>query len=474
MSSERHAPSPFDLELEVVDEKGAPVAGVAIDVIENDLVARTCGRPLHGQADPVTDAAGRATLRGLPGLGFGSRYYVVAVHPDYAEGILDRAEGIPRVDGVARARITLTRGMELAGQVVDGAVDRKELIVRAVWGDPSVPGCYGVVREARVAEDGSFRLDGLHPGPHVLLLLYGEALLARTRVEAPSAEPIVITRVRVRDVAGVVLDERGAPLEGAQLRLWSPALFRDATSDAEGRFVIRDVAASQTLTLEAYRETPDDREMLSQCTLLPGEDDVHVRCDARERTPVDLVVRGWQGGETLLLIREMASESFACSRHFTGPEISGRVWLPPGRHELFVESGCEEETGFSPKRYAKAFLEPRDAQPLRLVCDLVPTFDVAFDLLDEGTGEPIVGARLSAHPVDLWGCFFSENTDDSGRVSLSGLGATRLRLSIEAPGFDPLVREIQLGEASPPIVLRMRRTAEPSVGAPPPDGGELP
>jgi hypothetical protein len=459
MSSAPTAES-FDLELEVVDEAGAPVADAKVDVIVNDLVARTCRSPLPEEAHRDTDAAGRVTLRGLPALPFGERYYVVAVHPAYAEGILDRAERVPRVEGVASARITLPRGLEQAGRVVARAADRadeeEELIVRAVWADPSVPGCYGVVREARVEKDGSFRLDGLHRGRHLLLMLSGEAMLARTSVEVPSSEPLVVARVVTRDVSGFVTGEGGASLEGADVLLHSPVFFREAKTNAQGRFVIRDVAVSQTLELEVNRETPDYTELLGRCTLQPGEDDVDVCVDAQLRTPVDYEIRGWRSAMTILFVREESTECYGFRGCFSGPELTGRLWLHEGRHEVFAESGCSDTTNST--HYVTAVIEIRQAQPQRLVLDLVPNFDVAFDLKDETTGEPLAEARLAAEAIGLWGSFYSENTDPSGRVVLRGMGPVGFRLVAKATGYEPLEQEIQLREDMR-VELRMRKAA---------------
>ncbi|MBK8942940.1 MAG: carboxypeptidase regulatory-like domain-containing protein [Polyangiaceae bacterium] len=437
------------------------MAGAVIDVIEHDFVARACGWPLsrRGEAAPVTDAAGRASLRELPALAYGSRHYVVAVHADYAEGILDQAQALPRVAGVASARIALTRGAGLAGRLAERPVEGDALKVRAVWDDPSVPGCYGVVRSAAVRADGTFQLDGLHPGAHSLLLLRADAILARVRAEVPSAEPVVLAQTRTRDVTGVVLDEHGAPVPRAEIQLRGPASFRDTTTDAEGRFVLRDVPISQTLTLEAVRlETGTvAREMLSRHSLEAGEGDVELRCDARERTPVDFVVRGSDGGEITLSLRDAAG-SFAFFGSFLGREISGRLWVPPGRYEVLAEAGCEEANELRATHYACAVVDSSSARTARLECDLVPTFSVAFELIDEVTAEPIVGARLAGDPRELWSMFYMENSDGAGRVWLHALGAIGLRVDVRAPGYERLTQEVELRAAQPPIELRMRRT----------------
>ena len=110
----------------------------------------------------------------------------------------------------------------------------------------------GAAKEVLSDELGHFRIDGLRPGRHALRAL-GESLgLYRDGIDVPAegGKPIDLTLAPAPALHGRVVDEKGAPLAGAELTLreglFAP-LPRAETSDASGAFRFPSVVAGRYL-----------------------------------------------------------------------------------------------------------------------------------------------------------------------------------------------------------------------------------
>jgi RNA polymerase sigma-70 factor (ECF subfamily) len=227
----------------VQDASGTPIAGVEVLI----------GAEIPGEVqrvDATSDAAGSFLVNGLapgpleiqaraPGYGTAHAEVVVELAPDVTGSCTLVLPPEARVAGVARDG----GGRPLAGVQVTGDFG------------------YFHGRETRTAADGSFVLSGLEAGFCWLRANGGTNGQARTELQLRAGEEarwdVVLTAGGV--VAGVVLDERGAPLSHWHVAAVDPGepgeWLRSAYSDATGRFRMEDCPAERfVLALRAPEE----------------------------------------------------------------------------------------------------------------------------------------------------------------------------------------------------------------------------
>jgi DNA-directed RNA polymerase specialized sigma24 family protein/protocatechuate 3,4-dioxygenase beta subunit len=232
----------------VVDRRGKPIAGVAIDVSSlpypiDGLIHFMIPKSDRLLAPTITDNAGRFVMMLPEGVSPG----LWASHPQYfgpgtsakADSrvldplILEPAEGITG---------TVT---DAAGKPVAGAIVAAGLIEYRVR---FIPGTTG--GEAVSDEHGRFLIGGLQPGVFDLLFdgVPGhDQLTARAveglRVRAGADTPADLTVIRGRPLQGVVIDGgTGQPVAGIQVGCHNPARPRSGSqvdsckTDDQGRF----------------------------------------------------------------------------------------------------------------------------------------------------------------------------------------------------------------------------------------------
>jgi protocatechuate 3,4-dioxygenase beta subunit len=247
---------PVDLPALVVDTTGAPVEGA-------EVAAFALGRTLPEEPDEwseeareqrtlslvssprpnktaKTDAKGRATVSGLmPGA-----YRAVASSPRFAaasrSGITLVPDAKPEV-----VRFVLGPAHSLEGTVFDEkdapVVKARVIAARQQGGLPSLDKAF-----ADTADDGTYRIDGLASGPHLLYLARpGRPLLQVGQVGIPETSRFDVRLRPGGTIRGTVTDEEGKPVAGAEIRTaiqttWSPMA---AKSDREGVFELKDVPA---------------------------------------------------------------------------------------------------------------------------------------------------------------------------------------------------------------------------------------
>ena len=248
----------------VQDANGTPLAGAEVliggeipDGVEFDD-GYVYGAPPR---QATSDASGRFVVDGLaPGPlelearapGYGTAQAEVELAPDQTGSCTLVLPPEALVAGVARDG----GGRPLAGVRVTGGARYWDLNV-------DFAGFCG--RETRTADDGSFVLRGLDAGRWPLKANGGTRGQAETELQLRAGEEarwdIVLTAGGV--VAGVVLDERGAPLSHWHVAAADPGepreRLRSAYSDAAGRFRMEDCPTQRfVLALRAPEEEYGD------------------------------------------------------------------------------------------------------------------------------------------------------------------------------------------------------------------------
>lgn len=254
----RQPPGRTGLSGEVVDARGAPVAGARVRCLA--LQGRGVP-PAGGGAEAVTDEGGRFHLEAPTGSGPRD---LLAEHPQYAPSLHRRV-----VPGGAGCRIVLEEGLELSGTVQDlqgrpipqAALVYRTLLGRRPWS-----------RRTSSGGDGRYRFTGIPAGgrrpdpasvevraPRYASRLVPTAMALPDEPLAPRQKTLDVHLALVASVAGRVT-LRGAPVPVAEVALWSwhpavlaggrpgraveelpfgPRLLGRGSCDDAGRFEIR-------------------------------------------------------------------------------------------------------------------------------------------------------------------------------------------------------------------------------------------
>ncbi len=227
----------------VVDEHQDPIAGARVRL--------TAERLRGGEASPETaETTGEGRFE-LPGLGAG-RYRLTVEARGYARITVPGVEVPAGRDGVDLGTVVLAPGVEICGRVVDPSglpIAGAEVLEETVWKrPPSLDGGSDAPRSVSDA-DGFFALDGFAEGERVDLLVRKEGWRTERLpgVRAPSLEPVAVVLAPWARVSGMVVDSTATPVAGARVQVATgPGLggkaSAGAVSDAEGRFVVDEVA----------------------------------------------------------------------------------------------------------------------------------------------------------------------------------------------------------------------------------------
>lgn len=240
----------------VVDDSDRPVSGARVVLLRSSPSAP---RPLRlpppgtpGLLETVSGGDGKFSLPGLPA----REIDLQVAKTGHAPAALRGLELPPGSGSWDLGPVVLARGVALSGRVVDrgGKPVAAAEIFRAARAS-SAEAFEGSLRdaepEARSGADGRFTLVDLPAGPPVHLFVRASGylpILVRGLVP-PSLEPVTVRLEEGESLAGRVLDAAGSPVAGAQVSLaWrptiggkpqGPAIYRQATSGADGRFVLR-------------------------------------------------------------------------------------------------------------------------------------------------------------------------------------------------------------------------------------------
>ncbi|HEX2252632.1 MAG TPA: carboxypeptidase regulatory-like domain-containing protein, partial [Thermoanaerobaculia bacterium] len=425
-----------------VELPGVPVPPSVPVEVELEAAARLAGRLEEADGQPV--AGGAVLLRSAhPPRGTSGAWQPRPV----AEAVSD-GEGHFRFEDVAAGSAVLevtapgyVRPEPVPVEIAAGPHDeepselvvvltpgaRVEGTVRDEGGEPvaEVPVRVGRVRDTTDAE-GRFRLDGVEPGRRMLVAAHLEydRLVREVEVE-PAGSRFDLVLTGGWPVSGRVVDQDGAPVPGAEVRLTGdPAggemrLYR-ATSDGEGEFRFpRVVDGRYALTAAAAGFAAERRTEGPRVSGAPVEE-------------LEIVLAPGTEVEGRLLGLEFdAVATAAVSAEGEGGERIGTVNhegrfrvtdLGPGVWRLRARApgGRQAE--------ARLVVEPGVR---RLHRDL--RFE-GFALAGQVThgGEPVAGASVSALGRDT-GTERSEATDWEGRFVLENLPPGHYLLSVASP-----------------------------------------
>jgi len=309
-------------------------------------------------------------------------------------------------------------------------------------------------RMALVADDEGVILPGdLEPGSYVLFLdrmrgaIPFEIVAGETTDVAHDLPPGV-------DCHGVVVDEEGAAVAGAEIYLatdrpWTDSGVVVARAEADGTFRIRALSKSRFVGARKSGRAPSD------AVYVAGLDNTQ-RIDVRLEMPGP---GGEIQGRVLLpdgraaigahVIVERTAERQAVRRAGDG---NLRMDAPPGR-ATSDESGTFLVVGLRPDRYRIVVL-PEVGGAARIDEVRVHTGTVPLEIrlqeaaslrgtVVDGSGAPAKGARVRVR--DSATCEFRPElqaaTDASGRYAVAGIAPGRLHVEATGPGARGVARE---------------------------------
>ncbi|MCC7013362.1 MAG: carboxypeptidase regulatory-like domain-containing protein [Planctomycetes bacterium] len=241
---------------------GSPVADLEVeaDFDPAALGGMSAFNALQGaQGETHSDAQGHFEISGL-----GKGPFVVSAKAKPREGpgkeLRARVAGVK--PGTSGLELRLAPPLTLTGRVVSAAGEPLEAFEVSAQEDSGgvIPGLGGRTESERFsAANGAFVLDGLSAGKwRVDALAEGFTRSAAVEVVLPRAADageLVLTLQRAGSVSGVVLDRNGAPAAGVDVQLKANLTEmmqaarsgarapRNAKSDAEGKFVLRELPA---------------------------------------------------------------------------------------------------------------------------------------------------------------------------------------------------------------------------------------
>lgn len=453
---ELQAPAGRTVRGQVVDAEGQPVPGAAI------WLATRADEPLVGTAVMHCDAAGTFTLAAVPAAAAiaaraPGRGRIAAV-PVPADGwcslVLGERGG--RVEGA----VVAGPGRPVADALVVVGVGREGASPRVGAGlmpDGPPPYCL------RTDADGGFRVEGLEPGLHPVVVRHaGNApFCAHVAVVAGGTATVRAWLQEGASLRGRVVDAAGVPSAGAAVvyRGEHAIAAVDVRTDAAGEFELASLPAGPaTLTVSAAEAAPVETSL----SLAPG---------AQTTTVVLETLVPWQGtvrgatGESLagwrLALPRRADRRFDAQAATATVDAMGQVALPapaqaawqnlllqaPGSTLWWpVGTACAVSgtdhfdvrvpAAELPRASLQLFLQDAEARPIG-----------AANIWSHGDGEPVCVGR----------------TDAAGRCDLGPLRPGAYRLIAAAPSPDQPAIEL------PPITLgateaRVVRCTAPATG----------
>ncbi len=405
-----------------------------------------------GHAEAQTDRAGRFALSGLP---TNERYLSLSAT---AEGFAtlrhDLEDGrIPAGELV----LTLERGIDLSGQVIDE--EGKELPGAELAAGSSQ---FDVDVVRTVAGDaGRFRFASLQRktrGLTVSAAGYAPAQLALALPEVGPQAPLQIVLGHGFSVRGIAVDEQGAPLSGIEVYVHHNHDYVEnvhARTASDGRFSIAHLPGGRALTLEltgaglvraeqAFEpEQPgEQRVVLKRAAGLAGR-----VVDAASRKPVTAFRIRFVRGK--LLENERPLSGYSSTWGDEGHEIRDA----DGRWDTSDEElNAGEVTGLevSAAGYGPAIVEHAVTRldPARepILVELGSGACVRGRVVDSKSGAPIAGASLrrmrGSEEPGQWEGFDPQSdlttvSDANGNFAFEGLPLEPLSLAVEAAGFAP-------------------------------------
>jgi hypothetical protein len=245
----------------LVDEEGLPVAGSAVDV---SYVTNKVTKDAEGHESRSTSVEGHRdrVVTGENGTFSFFRYLPASVQvaPEAGEH-LPETRTIEALDKAAErgeldlGDLVLRKGRTLTGRVTtrDGGVPVAGARLTAAWRKDE-HGPMGTAR-ADTSADGTFRLDGILPGPDVTLTASKDGFAPKTVTVTPEADSVDLLLGRGGQVEGRVC---GTAWELAQIAVWyGPgggfSNQNQIDPDPAGRFVLENAEPGEMTLVRSWR-----------------------------------------------------------------------------------------------------------------------------------------------------------------------------------------------------------------------------
>ncbi len=369
-------------------------------------------------------------------------------------------------EGSEPLRIALARGAVLSGKVVDAAgapVPLAKLsLARSDGKDGFVPAWRDGERvEVLSGQDGGFLFSGLPGGDFALMADGGPRGAAFERISVEDGGHLSDREIKLAPapaLEGLVVDEEGAPLEGAQVELRPGGVSEklakpeSAVSGADGAFRFPNLVSMGYVIFARHAKyyMENERRVVhpggSEKISLPLKKKVAVR--GRLQGPKGEAVEPFalfvleEGQPARAKAQDVQVEPLRAGE---ARSFSLLLALRPGRR---VSLQAEAE-GFGPA--TTAFFDPRGAgnEELKLTMSAARTFEL--EVSDSGNGMPIPGARVDwfrrdgPSEVEVNPVKVHPQTDELGRLALKNLSDGRYLLSVYGQGYANRTKEIRIG-----------------------------
>jgi protocatechuate 3,4-dioxygenase beta subunit len=338
----------------VVDQKGAPVEGLRVRTVLNELLDPYSFVPL--MADPTmatrTDADGRYTLDRLKP---GRRYVLRYQHPRYV--LEERVHPTGAAGATEEVDVKVGEGARIAGTVVDEA--GKPVAGAFVSGPPdfiwpsgdvepetaAASVTTGGVAVVRTDARGGFAFGSVPAGHTTLTVRLRGSFTESVVVQLAEGEARTDVQVKLTrgqgTVSGRVLDPDGRPLAEAWVRLASGVDEAHANTDARGEFHLSSIPFRGEVALGVCLLGFAD---LVEEGVVVGATDVVLRMkpsarwrgrvtDESDRTIPSLTYEVRRGDGVWHLVRRWGSAGGGSIRQ---PDEGFECWLPVHRASIVV------------------------------------------------------------------------------------------------------------------------------------------
>lgn len=392
---------------------GIEIQGIVQDPLRQPVPGATvlAGDPLDARARSTeTDAKGRFTLAGLPASGSSLRLTAEA------DGFLSTSTGPLPVQSQKDVVIRLRTGAVVTGSLVDAdtlqPVPHGKVILAPDDNQQFQPGAL----QATTGEDGTFRLQGLEPGPYTLHAYAQGWTSARRDITATAGAPTDIGIIKLSShprVTGSLSRTDGNDLSSsAQVWLERKLSYHDVTSPGglsrlegqigkHGRFIIRGVPGGRYLLRAA---DGDLRATVGPFRVEDADQDL---------------------GEVSLRKGAALSGTLSGQEDFTGwrVELLSQAFDPAPSVQTTGQDGGFDFGTVNPGDYRLEAFSPLASQPtamraLSLASGdkthvVLPVDGVTVSILVEVQGQVAAGASLLVRPP-------SSESFDNGVVQVSG------------------------------------------------------
>ncbi len=358
--------------------------------------------------------------------------------------------------------IQLGSGLALRGRVLEeghGPLNEATIAARRVDVDRS--NVEEIRAEVKTHEDGTFSLQGLHPGTYLVRIDHphcASRILADVKVQADGARIPDIILSPAATITGRVVDMGGQPIPGARIsgRTEGEEGAAHALSDFKGQFLLDQLSAGQR---------------------------VHVWAEANGYASGGEIVEPPESNTILRLRREGTLRGRVEDSETGGPIGDFRIWLDRGSDEKIIHSDdgrfewqnipvgrwtvSAQTSGYQLSEVRE--VEIRSGEKTEgLTFQLKRGVELSGQVLDYDTGERLSGVAVAYGKADESTdiSYFRFNktvqrTDAEGSFKFDGVPPRKVTVVAHSPLYADARATVVAGESAP-VELRLSRGASVS------------